>query len=139
MQVEHVYTGSVHSDNRGRLQMLACKHRTGLMPQMPHCALLGGVLHELTAKTKENTQAWMNFQKHTTSFDEVLQAQYYTKSIGAHAIKQCCAMQDRYGMCSPESQLAVNPLIPLSCWICLILLENQGCALVFQGCCCCAS
>ncbi len=63
MQVEHVYTGSVHSDNRGRLQMLACKHRTGLMPQMPHCALLGGVLHELAPKTKENTQAWNEFSE----------------------------------------------------------------------------
>ena len=55
MQAEHVYTGRVHSDNRGRLHMVDCKHRTGLMPQMPHCALLGGVLHEFCNNQREHT------------------------------------------------------------------------------------
>ncbi len=56
MQMEHVYTESVHSDNKGRLQVMhTYAHTTGLLPQ--DAALPGGVLHESTAKNKEDTQA----------------------------------------------------------------------------------
>ena len=56
MQMGHVYTESVHSDNTGRMQVMHTHaHTAGLLPQ--DCALPGGVLHESAAKNKENTKA----------------------------------------------------------------------------------